>query len=54
MMTMIDVNDIKVFVNKLLEQTRISQKDKEAYCYLLEHFLMEAKEYNGFSDTSIG
>ncbi|CAG0983747.1 hypothetical protein METP3_02234 [Methanosarcinales archaeon] len=47
-MTKIDVSDIRIFVNKLLENPRINQKDKEAYCYLLEHFLMEAKEYNGF------
>ena len=47
-MATIELNSFRVFVNRLLANPRISQKEKEAYCYLLEYYLREAKEYCGF------
>jgi len=33
-MATIDLNNFRVFVNRLLANPKISQKEKEAYCYL--------------------
>jgi hypothetical protein len=42
-MATIDLNNFRVFVNRLLANPRISQKEKEAYSYLLEHYLTRQK-----------
>lgn len=48
-MATINLNNFRVFVNRLLANPMISQKEKEAYPYLLEHYLHEAKEYCGLN-----
>ena len=46
----IKVQDLRLCVNKLLANKKISESEKAGYCFLLERVLFDTNNYKGYNN----